>query len=332
MVGRDKNRPVVGVEDAFGARAKSLRQLQNRLLNLFSEADYEEVIPPFVERQESMNAGAGRFLTDQTMVFSDPAGAGLLAIRSDMTPQIARIAATRMQGEKDLRLCYSGTVMQARPDSRTGSRQQWQTGIERMGDASMEADVEVMHLAAMAMHAAGFNKPVLQVGHIGLLKALIGANSKVGLDELVQLLGRRSPEDMRHYLSGSGLGEAQCEALATMAAGLADQAWLEKVGASLGKALGKEFTEAAERLLQLSETLQARLSGEVEVQINAATMTRFLYHSGIIFAGFSAGAAQALLFGGRYDSMMKLHGRDMPATGFSFDLWSWLDAGANGEV
>ncbi len=330
MVGRSsKNRPVIGVEDAFGSRAKNLRLLQNRLLSLFAEAGYEEVIPPVVERQESMSAGAGRFLVDQTLVFSDPAGAGLLALRSDMTPQIARIAATRMQGEKDLRLCYSGTVMQARPDSRTGSRQQWQTGVERMGDAGMEADVEVMHLAAMAMHAAGFTKPVLQVGHVGLLRALIGTHAEISLEEVVSLLGRRSPEDMKQYLSGSGIGQTQCDALVTMAAGVADQAWLEKTGSSLGDA----FAAAAKELLQLADMVTARLSGEVQVQINAATMTRFLYHSGIIFAGFSASSAQALLFGGRYDAMMKLHGRDMPATGFSFDLWSWLDAGAaNGEV
>ena len=131
-------RPIIGVTDAFGERAKALRLLQRRLLDLFAEAGFEEVIPPLVERPATLNSGAGMYLGDEMIVFSDPAGAGTLAIRPDMTPQIARIAATRLMHEQVLRLCYSGMVMTARPDSSTGARQQWQTGLELMGGAGIE--------------------------------------------------------------------------------------------------------------------------------------------------------------------------------------------------
>jgi len=69
-----------------------------------------------------------------------------------------------------------------------------------------------------------------------------------------------------------------------------------------------------------------QVGGDVQVHADAAVMPRFLYHSGIVFAGFAAGVPRALLHGGRYDAMMSAHGRDMPATGFSCDLWAWLDA------
>jgi len=313
-------RPVVGLSDAFGSRARELRRLQNRLFDTYAEAGYEEVIPPMVERPETLSAGAGRFLTDQTLIFSDPADAGLLAIRPDITPQVARIAATRMQDNDELRLCYSGPVMTARPDSRTASRQQWQTGVECLGVAGEEGDLEVMHLAALSMHTAGFDAPVLQVGHMGLIRAVI-ADSSTPIEVWSELLSRRSPEDMRCHLEDESLSGACKEALVAMVSGMADRNWLETNKSALGSA----FEKAADELMHLVDSVKTRLSGEVEVNIDAAVMPRFLYHSGIVFSGFAAGAAQELLNGGRYDAMMALHGRDMPATGFSFDLWSWID-------
>ncbi len=318
--------PIVGLDDAFGARARDLRAIQRRLLALFDEAGYAEVIPPLLDRPETLKSGAGRFLADQTIVFSDPAGAGLLAIRSDMTPQIARIAATRLQHEPVLRLCYSGTVMLARPESRRGSRQQWQTGVECLGVAGGEGDAEVLELAARSMTAAGFARPVLQVGHIGLLRALLAGDDDayVALEPWRDVMARRSPEDARAAARAANLDESRTRAVLDMAAGRADAGWLE---ASLGR-FGEAFDRAATELLELAGMASQRLDGAVEVLADAAVMPRFLYHSGIVFAGFAEGVPRALLHGGRYDAMMAAHGRDMPATGFSCDLWSWLDAGA----
>lgn len=315
-----KHKPIIGLDDAFGSRAKALRSMQGKMLDLFDQAGYEEVIPPIFERPDALKSGAGRFLADQTVVFSDPAGAGTLAIRSDMTPQIARIAATRLQAEKVLKLCYSGTVMLARPDVRGGSRQQWQTGVECLGVAGAAGDIEVMHLAARCMMAAGFNKSVLQVGHIGLLKALV-AGCEAPLESWTALLARRSPDDLRELIVSESIAEERGNALQELAKGKGDEQW---IAASIGK-YGADFDLAAKELLDLVHEVGDRLEGDVSVYADAAVMPRFLYHSGILFAGFAEGVSQALLYGGRYDAMMKAHGRDMPATGFSCDLWALLD-------
>jgi len=315
------SRPIIGLDDVFGARAKALRKLQRQLGELFEGSAYEEVIPPLMERPSSLASGAGRFLADQTIVFSDPADAGQLALRPDITPQIARIAASRLLSSDVLRLHYSGPVVLARPDKRGGSRQQWQTGIECMGVAGAAGDVEVIHLAAQSMLVAGFSKPVLQVGHIGLLKALVKESAKP-LDDWTELLARRSPDDLRATMQGEGLSAEAQQALICIASGQADQNW---VIASKGK-INAAFDAAADDLLTLIKAVEARLNGEVRVFADAGVMPRFLYHSGILFAGFAAGVPQALLYGGRYDAMMAAHGRDMPATGFSCDLWAWLNA------
>ncbi|PJA31682.1 MAG: ATP phosphoribosyltransferase regulatory subunit [Zetaproteobacteria bacterium CG_4_9_14_3_um_filter_53_7] len=315
------HKPIIGLDDAFGSRAKALRSMQGKLLSLFDQAGYEEVIPPVLERPDALKSGAGRFLADQTVVFSDPAGAGTLAIRSDMTPQIARIAATRLRSEKILKLCYSGTVMLARPDVRGGSRQQWQTGVECLGVAGAAGDIEVMHLAARSMLAAGFTTPVLQVGHIGLLKALV-AGCHASLDQWTALLARRSPDDLGALMRDEQMSETAQEALLQLACGNSGRDWIESF---TGK-ISADFDLAAAELLALVNEVGGMMEGSVTVYADAAIMPRFLYHSGILFAGFAEGVPQALLYGGRYDAMMKAHGRDMPATGFSCDLWALIDA------
>ncbi|PCI44433.1 MAG: ATP phosphoribosyltransferase regulatory subunit [Proteobacteria bacterium] len=312
-------KPIIGLADAFGEQASNLRALQFRLFEIYNKADFSEVIPPLVERPQSLVSGAGRFLSDQTLVFSDPADAGQLAIRPDITPQVARIAATRMQSSDVLKLYYSGQVMLARPDARSGSRQQWQTGVEYLGVSGEVADVEVMHLAGLSMQAAGFSSPVLQVGHMGLISALT-ADSNTTLERWVTVLSRRSPEDMANQLVDEDLPKANKIALMALAAGLGDDAWL----AATANQINDDFAKAAQELLQLVQTVESRLAGEVIIQIEAAVVPRFLYHSGMVFSGFADGSSRALLHGGRYDEMMKAHGREMPATGFSFDLWAWL--------
>jgi len=316
------HKPVIGLNDAFGAQARALRRLQGDILKLFEDSGYEEVIPPILERPDSMQSGAGRFLADQTVVFSDPAGAGTLAIRSDMTPQIARIAATRLQHEDILKLCYSGTVMLARPDVRGGSRQQWQTGVECLGVAGRDGDIEVMHLAARTMLVAGFDQPVLQVGHIGLLKALV-AGSDTPLETWTTKISHRSPDDLSELIATEQLSDTVSSALLEMVSGIADQQWIRSY---IGM-INDDFDHAANELLSLIKELGEELEGHVSVYADAAVMPRFLYHSGILFVGFAPGVAQALLHGGRYDAMMAAHGRDMPATGFSCDLWTLINAG-----
>jgi ATP phosphoribosyltransferase regulatory subunit len=312
-------KPVLGLEDAFGERAKSLRTLQFALFEIYDQAGFSEVIPPLVERPQSLSSGAGKFLVDQTVMFSDPADAGQLAIRPDITPQVARIAATRMQALDVLKLYYSGPVMLARPDVRTGSRQQWQTGVECLGLAGVEGDVEVIHLAALSMMKAGFKKPVLQIGHMGLIYALTSA-SHTSLETWVQLIARYSPEDLAAHLAGEKLDNGIKSALMDLATGIADKAWLQAKQGQINTA----FDKAAKDLLALVDMASAKLSDEVEIVIDAAVTPRFLYHSGMVFTGFSSSSSRALLHGGRYDEMMKAHGRDMPAVGFSCDLWQWI--------
>ncbi|MDX8413804.1 MAG: ATP phosphoribosyltransferase regulatory subunit [Mariprofundales bacterium] len=317
MVDHAALRPVAGIDDAFGVRATGLRTMQWQLAELFEGSNYQEVIPPIVERPQSLACGAGRFLSAQTIVFSDPADAGQLALRPDITPQVARLVATRLRQEAVLRLHYSGPVVLARADGGYGARQQWQTGLELFGVAGLEADVEVLHLAARSMELAKFTAPVLQVGHIGLLRALLGAATD--LAPWVSLLRRRSPEDLQQQLQQEKIEGEAAFILLAMARGESDLLFLQQHAD-----LNEDFSSVVASLAVLQQAVQSRLGDGCRIVIDGALTPRFLYHSGIIFCGYAAGKASPMLHGGRYDTMVAAHGRDLPATGFSCDLWQWI--------
>ncbi len=315
--------PVPGVNDIFGGEARALRRLQGNVLKLFAEHGYDEVIPPLLERPDVLLAGAGRFLMNNTLVFNDPEARGQLAVRSDMTPQIARIAATRLQHEAQLKLCYSGPVVQARGDHFDGRRQQWQTGVECLGDRSERCDLEILHLAALSMLTAGFVEPVLQIGHVGIVQALC-AGSRHRLADWVEVLQHRSADDVQLLLADDQLDEKRAQALLDVARMQANQAWLQQHA----DAFGADFAAAANHLLQLEAAAGELLGENVTILADAALMPHFLYHSGLIFRGYTPHIHSAVLCGGRYDEMMAAHGRAMPAIGFSFDLQRWAQHAA----
>src|SRR5690606_18553058 len=86
----------------------------------------------------------------------DPLSQRMMGIRTDMTIQVARIAVTRLASSpRPLRLCYAGQVLQVKGGQLRSERQFGQAGVELIGATSIEADAEVLMLAADALRAVG---------------------------------------------------------------------------------------------------------------------------------------------------------------------------------
>src|SRR5262249_7334036 len=107
--------------------------------------------------------------------FVEPESGEVAALRPDMTPQIARMVATRLSDRPSpMRLCYEGTVLRRRQERARKHRQIPQTGVELLGVLGPAGDVELMCLAASAGRAAGLADFVLDLGHADIARALIG--------------------------------------------------------------------------------------------------------------------------------------------------------------
>src|SRR6476619_5409404 len=145
------------------------------LLDHFAAHRYRLVRPPLVEHLESLLTGSGHDLDLQTFKAVDPLSGRLVGVRADITPQVARIDAHLLNEPGPTRLCYAGSVLHAVADGPGATREVVQVGAELFGVPGAEGDREVIALLVSTLGTAGIRGLHLDLGHVGVYRALASA-------------------------------------------------------------------------------------------------------------------------------------------------------------
>ena len=145
-----------GLHDVLPPEAAHEAAAVERLLAEFTAHGYQRVKPPLVEFEDNLLSGSGAAMAKQTFRLMDPLSQRMMAVRADITPQIARIATTRLKNEaRPVRLCYAGQVLRVKGSQLRPERQFTQVGVELIGPLEADADAEVILLAAHALEGVG---------------------------------------------------------------------------------------------------------------------------------------------------------------------------------
>ena len=285
-----------GLRDLLPPEAGAEAALAEALLARFAAQGYERVKPPLVEFEESMLSGAGAGLADQTFRLMDPASHRMMAVRSDLTPQIARIAASRLsRSPRPLRLSYAGEILRVRGGELRPERQFRQVGFELIGiGAGASCDAEVILLAADALRGLGLegglsvdlNAPTL-VGSL-LVEAGLDAHDSATL---------RDALDRKDAAAVQGADGAVAGLLASLmrATGAAETA----LDALARLTLPGAATTALAHLLEVA-TLLREAAPELALTVDPIEWRGFEYHTGTSFSLFAGGVRTELGRGGRY--------------------------------
>ena len=295
-----------GLRDLLPPEAEAEAATVSALMATFSAHGYQHVKPPLIEFEDGLLAGSGAAMTDQTFRVMDPDTHRMMGVRADMTPQVARIAATRLAGSpRPLRLSYAGQCLRVRGSQIAPERQVAQAGIELVGVDEPEADAEIVLVGAEALAAVGlarvsFDLTLPQLAPTLLDEAGIDGTSRIAL---TRALDRKDAAAVTQHGG-------------TFARLLTD---LLLVAGPVGPAL--EMLEAA-RLPPLSAALCVRLRKTVQAVLDQAPDVRltldpiefrgFRYHTGVCVTVFAPGRHEELGRGGRY-----LSGDAEPATGLT---------------
>lgn len=310
------------IEDVLPNEAERLEALRRVLLDHFAGNGYRLVQPPLVEYLDSLLTGTGRDLELQTFKVVDPLSGRLLGVRADITPQVARIDAHLLNESGVSRLCYAGSVLRTVPDGLNETREVIQVGAELYGQPDLAGDQEVVGLLLSSLEVAGVRGLHLDLGHVGVYRALSEAAGIAGTEEDRELFAALQAKDVPSVRElAKHLPPAWRDALNEL------PTLYGPAGAVLDQARHRlpdtpAIANALDALSTISRSTQSRVE---DLHVDLADLRGYHYQNGIIFHVFTAGAATAIGRGGRYDGIGKAFGRARPATGFTLDLRQLAD-------
>jgi ATP phosphoribosyltransferase regulatory subunit len=301
------------VEDVLPPQAWRMEDMRRALLDLFRSRGYQLVIPPLMEYVESLLTGVGADLDLKTFKLVDQLSGRLMGVRADITPQVARIDAHLLAANAVNRLCYAGSVLHTQSDGFHRSREPIQIGAELYGEAGVAADLEILQLMLQALADCGVRAFQLDIGHVGVYRALAQEAGLSGETEH-RLFGALQAKDGSDVaVLTADLPIALRDAFAALPQLYGDRSVLVEARARLPR------LAAVDAALDTLAALDQGLAG-VEVAYDLAELRGYGYHSGVVFAAYTAGRSHAIAQGGRYDEVGRVFGRARPATGFSLDL------------
>lgn len=311
-----------GIEELLPPEAKQLETMRRTLLDTFANWGYELVVPPQLEFLESLLTGVGSDLNLQTFKVTDQLTGRLMGVSADITPQVARMDAHSWAKDGINRLSYCGSVLHTRAKSLLSSRAPMLVGAELFGESGPCADVEILSLLVASMQRAGLEKIHLDIGHVGIYKALV-ASAKLDAEaeaRIFEALNNKAVTEYRLLVEQNVAGEQLQQAFISLLELNGSTEVLEKAKALSGVA---DVDASLQNLAQICSILQTRFAG-VEIFIDLAELRGFDYHTGMVFAAYVAGHGQAVAQGGRYDDTGAVFGRARAATGFSADIKQWV--------
>ena len=311
-----------GMSDVLPPDAGFETENLERLMAAFATHGYLRIKPPLIEFEESLLAGLGKAMTAQTFRLMDPVSQRMMGVRADMTPQVARIAATRMAGApRPLRLSYAGEVLRVKGSQLRPDRQFAQVGAELIGAQEAAADVEVILLAALALAnlgVAGFSVDLAMPTLVPAVCKSFGID-RVTEGKLRQALERKDADGVTQLTND--LGEKAAAVLSSMlaAAGPAERTLHVLEGLDLGAEAAHEWTT----LKMVSEQLAAQ-ARDLKVTIDPVENRGFEYHSGVTYTFFARDVRGEIGSGGRYMAENRTGGES--ATGFTLFMDTVLRA------
>ncbi len=314
-----------GVRDFLPLKAAKVEYLQQKLQQVYSAWGFRPVVTPQLEYFDVLERGLGEGLHERTFRFDDRQSGRMLAIPPDMTPQIARIVATRMSElPLPLRLCYSGRVLRHAEQQAGKDRDIFQSGVELIGVDNPVADAEMIAMAVAALQAVGAEEFTIDIGQVAFFRGVMEGlplAPQLATQVADAILRKDSPE-LKLLLAGSELPDNTCEEILALPRLYGGREVLARAEKAVSNDRSKRALDSLDQVLNVLDVY-----GVLDhVTIDLGELRGLDYHTGITFQGFLAGFGHTVCNGGRYNNLTEQYGFSAPSTGFTFSLLPLLFA------
>jgi ATP phosphoribosyltransferase regulatory subunit len=308
-----------GVRVYLPPQAARKREIETKLLSVFQRWGFQEIVTPSFEYYDVLALGVGEEFRDRTFKLTEQATGRLLVLRSDITPQIARVAATILKDyPKPLRFCYNSNVFRYVEPQVGRHREVYQAGVELMGLELPEADVEMIAIAVECLMEVGLTDFKIAVSQVEFLRGLLEQlQLPDGAERQVQAALHRKDSSALDLL----MEECRLEPSARdMLLALPHLFGGEEVLTAASGLVNNRRSEQALTNLQTVYDMLKVYGLESFVLLDLSEIRGFDYYTGIVFEGFTANLGYEICGGGRYDHLIGRFGEECPSTGFAIDI------------
>jgi len=314
-----------GVSDFMPDAAAKIGYIEAKIRRVFELWGFRRIITPKLEYEDVMGIGLGDELKGKTYRFDDRQTGRLLAFPPDITPQIARIVATRLSGfPLPHRISYNGRVLRQTEIQTGRSREIFQSGVELIGLDSPEADAEMIAMAVEAMQSLGFDNFKIDLGQVEFCRGIVAASGLSGLPlkELLEAVARKDSSAVARIVAENQLSEASRVEISSLSRLFGGREILDTARQVVSNSRSRAALDNLQQVLDILD-----IHGVSDYLTIDLGETRGLdYHTGITFEGFVSGLGEPVCSGGRYDNLTGRYGYPSPATGFTFNVLSLLQA------
>ena len=310
MSEKDKTNSLMpsGIIDLIHERAYKEFYLTQILMSNFMENGYKITTPPLIEFEENFAFAIAKVNLNNIFRFTDPISNKMLYIRNDMTPQIARIASTKLKKfSRPLRLSYTGDVLRSKGSQLHPERQFRQAGIELYGAKHEEAAIEVINIGIQTLQKANVENLSLDLTTPNLSNIIL-KDSK--LDEKTENYAKSylKIKDYKKLRSIPRCGKV----LSTITEAAGEEEKAHKILSKID--FSPKAKKMIKKLIKICEGIK-KINNDIQITIDPVENRGFGYYSGVGFAIFSSSIKRELGFGGQY--FIKTNGQQETGMGLS---------------
>ncbi len=314
-----------GVTDFLPEKAEKIGYIEDKIRKVFELWGFRRLITPLLEYQDVLAFGVGEELREKTFRFDDRQSGKLLVIPPDITPQVARIVATRMHNYPlPHRLHYSGRVLRHAEVQSGRSREIFQAGVELIGLDSPEADAEMIAMAVEVLKGLGLGDFKVDIGQVEYFRGIMAASGIDRIDrlKLQEAIGKKDASAVATILERTNIPDSAKEEIAALPRMFGGREVLAEAGRV---AVNERSRKALDNIEQVLDILDIYGVSDF-LTIDLGEIRGLDYYTGITFEGFVSGLGGEVCGGGRYDNLTAKYGYPAPATGFAFNILALLSA------
>lgn len=326
-----KTNALKGMKDILPAEQRMRDYVQGKILETYRAAGFERISTPILEDSENLDksdGGDNLNLIFKVLKRGDKLESALSAehptekelsdmgLRYDLTLPLTRFfAANRNELQFPFKVIQSDRVYRAERPQKGRMREFVQCDIDVLGDASPNAEVELIDITARAMLSIGFKDFYINVNDRRILRNMLenmGFASET-LDSVCitfDKLDKIGAEGIETELKEKALPENAIKALVEFIS--AGQISLDDVASKCAD------PSIADDLKYIIKTSKLVADGKYDVKYCPNLVRGQGYYTGAVFEIASPLFSGAIGGGGRYDNLIgKFIGQQVPAVGFS---------------